>query len=302
MLMSERVTNMEKKKQRIVMDTIWIFIIFLLIIIHQDLPLNLFHISYHEWPDIAIFGYCLFYDTVILLLILLGFKKGKEEFLRGMSVFLFYLLASTYQYLPLELFQIDYTKWPAEALLSYSLIYELSMILIIIWSYFKEIKEQFLNFITHFKDYLKEYIKYWFIALGLMMVSNLIIKPFTSDIAKNEEQVRVLIKALPIYTFIVSVIFAPLIEELIFRFSIRKISCYTKYFFIFLSGLVFGFMHVIGNATVWTDWLFLIPYSIPGWVFAYTLLKSDNIFVPISLHTIHNGILVTLQIITFFAK
>lgn len=185
MLMSERVTNMEKQKQRIVIDTIWIFIIFLIIIIYQDLPLNLFHIPYHEWPDIAIFGYCLFYDTLILLLILLGFKKGKEEFLRGMSVFLFYLLASTYQYLPLDLCQIDYTKWPTEALLSYSLIYELSMILLIIWCYFKEIKVQFLNFIGHFKDYLKEYIKYWFIALGLMMISNLIIKPFTSDIDRK---------------------------------------------------------------------------------------------------------------------
>lgn len=288
---------MEKKNSRIIIDTIWIFIIFLLIIMHQKFPIHLFHLNYHEWSNIAIFSYCFIYDTVTLLLILLGFKKGKEEFLTGSSIFLFYLLASNYQNKILDFLGFN----SSFSIIAFSLIYELLMILIILWIYRKELLPQFKEYKNNFKKYISSYIKYWFIALGLMMLSNLIVQQFTSNLAKNEEQVRTLINFLPIYTFIVSVIFAPLIEELIFRFSIRKMSCKINWFFILVSGLLFGFMHVVGTATVWTDWLFLLPYSVPGWVFAYTLVKSNNIFVPISLHTIHNGILVTLQIIMLMA-
>lgn len=286
---------MEKKNTRIILDSIWIFIVFIIIISYQSLPLKWFSIPYHSWPNIAIFGYCLLYNIVILLLLLLGVKKGKEEFLKGISIFIFYLLALTNQYLPLELLGVKSLSLVANIV--YSLIFEFLIIMIIILIYRKEIIPQFLDYKKNFKSYIKSYIKYWFITLGLMILSNLLIKPFTSDMAKNEEQVQSIVNNLPIYGFIVSVIYAPILEELIFRFSIQKISCYKKYLFIFISGLLFGFMHIIGTATVWTDWLFLLPYSIPGWIFAYTLVKSNNIFVPVSLHTIHNGILVSLQIL-----
>lgn len=300
MVMSVRLKHMEKKNTRIIFDSIWIFMIFVIIISYQSLPLKWLSIPYHNWPNVAIFGYCLLYNGIILSLLLLGFKKGREEFLKGLSILLFYLIALTNQYLPLKLLGVESLSLLAS--ITYSLIFEFLIIFIIIIICRKEIIPQFLEYKKNFKNYIKNYIKYWFITLGLMIIANLFIQPFTSDIAKNEAQVQSLVNSLPIYAFIVSVIYAPILEELIFRFSIQKISCYKKYLFIFMSGLVFGFMHIIGTATVWTDWLYLLPYSIPGWVFAYTLVKSNNIFVPISLHTIHNGILVTLQIITFMSK
>lgn len=224
-------------------------------------------------------------------------KKNKKSFLIGILIFAFYFIASFYQDIPLKLLNINYQEWSNMAIIIYSLIYELLLILIVIFAYRKELIKQFIDYKNHIKGYLKVYIKYWFLALGLMYVSNLIILMFTSDIAQNEAQVRSLLDSFPLYTFIVTVIFAPVIEELIFRYSIRKICFQIKWLFIILSGLVFGAMHVFGNVTVWTDVLFIIPYSIPGWVFAYTLDKSDNIFVPISLHTIHNGILISLQLL-----
>lgn len=286
---------MEKKNTRIALDTIWIFIVFLILISSQSLPLKWLSIPYHTWPNIAIFGYCFLYNIIILSLLMLGFQKGKEEFLKGISIFLFYLLASTYQYLPLQLIGIKSISQLTNVI--YCLVYQLIIIIIILWFYRQEIIPQFKEYKKNFKKYIHRYIKYWFITLGLMMLSNLFIQLFTSDIAKNEEQVRSLTNSLPLYAFIVSVIYAPLLEELIFRFSIKKVCCHVTYLFIFVSGLLFGFMHIIGSATVWTDWLYLIPYSIPGWVFAYTLVKSNNIFVPIGLHAIHNGILITIQIL-----
>ena len=135
-----------------------------------------------------------------------------------------------------------------------------------------------------------------------MYVSNFIIIFITKDIAQNEQGVRALFAANPILTFILASLLAPILEELVFRLSIYKIIGKYKYLYIILSGLIFGSMHVLGNVSTWTDWLYLIPYSIPGCVFAYTLVKSDNIFVPISLHFIHNTFALLMQVIATFLK
>ncbi len=224
-------------------------------------------------------------------------KAKVKNFFVGLFVFILYFVATLNQELPLKLLHINYQAWNDYWLIFYSLIYELVLIGIIIAIYYKELKEQLQEYIRHANDYLKKYIKYWFIALGGMYVSNLIILSFFQNgIAGNEESVRQLLNYFPIYTFIASVVLAPFLEEIIFRYSFRKVCLQGKWIFIILSGLIFGGMHVVGNVQVWEDVLYLVPYSIPGIVFAYTLVKSDNIFVPITLHTIHNGILISMQI------
>ncbi|MBQ8234787.1 MAG: CPBP family intramembrane metalloprotease, partial [Bacilli bacterium] len=71
----------------------------------------------------------------------------------------------------------------------------------------------------------------------------------------------------------------------------------NKYLFIFISGFIFGSLHVFNDSMVISDLLYLIPYCTPGFIFAYILTKSDNIFNTIGLHFIHNGTLMTLQVV-----
>jgi len=204
-------------------------------------------------------------------------ENNRKHFFISLSIFIFYFLSSKCISLPLEIFRIDYQSWKPSSLMTYNVIYEILILTIIILVYFKEIEAQWKDYKKHIKEYLKNNIKYWFIALGLMCVSNLIINSIVQGIAQNEEQVRTLLGFFPVQTFILSVLLAPIIEELIFRFSIHKICFKIKWLFIPVSGLVFGLF--------------------PGIMFAYAYVKSNNIFVPISLHMIHNGILVTLQIL-----
>ena len=44
--------------------------------------------------------------------------------------------------------------------------------------------------------------------------------------------------------------------------------------------------------------LYIIPYSIPGLIFAYILTKTDNVLVTAGIHTFHNGILMSIQFLT----
>lgn len=228
-------------------------------------------------------------------------KEKKHDFkdmLKGFGVLLLYLIISSFPYEFLSIFNINYFDLNLVFKQIYLIIYEIILLLIIVYIYRKEFIPNFKDFIKNNITYFKKYIKYWFLMLGLMILSNVIVTSFTSTITSQNQQIIVdtLGKA-PIYTFFVTVFIAPILEELVFRLSFRKIFKHTNFLFIFFSGLIFGGMHVIGTLENLVDLLFIIPYSIPGFIFAYIYTKSKNICVPMSLHFIHNGIMMSLQIL-----
>ena len=216
--------------------------------------------------------------------------------LLGLFIYFFAMLTNL-NVIILKGLNINYQAWNDVQISIYLLSYQFIIIGIIIFLFWQTYKNNFIKFFSNFKKYISEYIKYWFIALGLMIISNALIQIVATGIAPNEEAVRETLNIQPLYTFIASVIIAPILEESVFRLSFRKIFANMNIVYILITGFAFGLLHVLGNVYVWTDWLYLLPYSIPGLVFAYTLVKSDNIFVPISLHTIHNGILITIQLL-----
>ena len=222
-------------------------------------------------------------------------KKELVKGFGGLSTYFLLLIFSPFiiKLLPIS---IETLRKPNNELL-FNIGYELFMLIIVFFILKDTIINDFKIFTKYITKFLKGYIKYWFIALGLMMVSNVFIQLFTKGIAQNEEAVRGLIKVNPILSVLLASVLAPLLEEFVFRLSLYKILSKRKWLFILLSGLLFGSMHVLPTAKIWTDYLFLIPYSIPGCVFAYTLYKSKNIFVPISLHFIHNTSAIIIQII-----
>ena len=131
-----------------------------------------------------------------------------------------------------------------------------------------------------------------------MVLSNSILALLSGGgIAGNEESVRAMFKLNPVYMYISAVIFAPLVEELVFRQGIRNI-CGKNIVFILVSGFVFGALHVFTSATTTLDLLYLIPYSALGIAFATMLYKTENIFVSMGFHFMHNGILMAIQFMT----
>jgi len=216
----------------------------------------------------------------------------------GTGVIFLYLIISAIPDQFLALLGINYINLSLLWKTIYLIIYEIILTLIIVYIYRKDVIPNFKDFIKNNITYFKTYIKYWFLMLFLMISSNLIVTMFTkNEIATNQETIIELLGKVPVYTFIVSVLVAPILEELVFRLSFRKIFAYTDSLFIFFSGLIFGGIHVISTVEHITDFLFIIPYSIPGFIFAYVYTKAKNICVPISLHFIHNGIMMSLQVI-----
>lgn len=157
----------------------------------------------------------------------------------------------------------------------------------------RDAKEYFKNFGKNFETSLK----YWFIGYAIMIVSNLVISfVFKKTIAGNEEAVRSYINAFPILMIFDVSVYAPFVEELTFRKSIRDVIN-NKWCYVLASGLLFGLLHIIGYIDNVSDLIYLIPYGSLGVCFALLYYKTDNIFSSIVVHSLHNSIAIFLYLV-----
>jgi len=167
-----------------------------------------------------------------------------------------------------------------------------------IWFYRKDLFTNFKNFFgKNFGKNIGFSLLFWICGLILMMISNNIISIIRDGaIASNEEGVRSLIDIAPWYMAFETIIFAPVVEELVFRKNIQTVF-HNKYLYVFVSGFVFGGMHVFFSMTSALDLLYLVPYCSLGFIFAALYQRTDNIFSTITVHSIHNTLAFLLYLV-----
>lgn len=127
----------------------------------------------------------------------------------------------------------------------------------------------------------------WLIMLIVITVFSVMLSSLTSDIPKNEEIIRQFIFKNPLITFINVAIFAPFIEEIIYRLYPRKFLN-NRIIFIIISSLVFGFIHVPNFFTSIEAFAHLLQYSLIGGFIANMYYKNNNIVSSMIFHSLHN--------------
>lgn len=271
-------------------------------------PLELFNISISDLNNTILTTYSIITiitSCLLTLLFIISFWKKNDKDLKirfkqigiGIGAMVLYFLLPYLEGVPFVIMGVDTTTLPIWVKIFYLTMYSVLTASLIMIIYNKKLSKDFKDMKKNSIKYFNKYIKYWLIGLFIMMVSNLFINLIvTNDIPSNEQAIRETFNISPLYIFFSAVIYAPIVEELIFRQSIKNIF-HNKWLFIIISGLLFGSMHVFGDFKNITDLLYIIPYSTPGIIFAYMLEDSDNICVPMSFHFIHNGILISLQFI-----
>lgn len=170
-------------------------------------------------------------------------------------------------------------------------------LLIVAW---EVLKNDFLNF-----NKSKKYLQAGLIGVLLIYAGNIIGNIVTILLeALFQERVIESLNQMSIVNILQSryaiiivftvVVMGPLVEEIIFRktiFSFFK----NKKAAIIVSSLAFGLIHVIGETSIQTMLITLIPYLIPGLIFGYIYAKNDeNIMVPLISHVILNAVSVIL--------
>lgn len=224
-------------------------------------------------------------------------EKYLKNALIGIIALLLYFFLPSFEGILFELFNINTETLPLSIKLFYSTAYDMFMISIMILLFYKNIKKDIADIKKNHKKYYSKYFNVYLIGLAVMMISNTIITLISNGgNSGNQEAINEMFEVAPAYMYFSAVIFAPIVEELTFRQAIKYIIP-NKILFIIVSGLLFGGLHVIGTTEVWTDLLYLVPYSALGVAFAYILQKTNNILVTIGLHFMHNGILMALQLL-----
>ena len=197
----------------------------------------------------------------------------------------------------LRLFGINYDNLSNILKIIFSLICDISFLGILFFKYKDSLIKDFKNYFNkNILINLKLSFNYWIVGLIIMVISNLIIAIITNGtLASNEEAVRELIDKFPMYMAFQVMLYAPFTEEIIFRKSIKD-ATNSKYLFIFLSGFIFGGLHVISSITSLIDLVYLVPYCSLGFIFAMLYHKTGNIFSTITAHSFHN----TLALLVYF--
>ena len=177
---------------------------------------------------------------------------------------------------------------------------DIQLILILWFIYRKDLKKEFIVFKNDFKYFVKTYIKYWYIGLILMSITNMLINLITKNpIAGNEEVVRSMLEKFPIYGIFSACISAPFVEEIVFRKTFKDVIT-NKYALMITCGLAFGLIHVMGTYESILDLLYIIPYGVFGYIFAFMYYKTQTIFVPMFMHFLHNSLLIIFFVIMNF--
>lgn len=165
-----------------------------------------------------------------------------------------------------------------------NIIISLIIIITLIITLKGDLKRDTKYYFKHFKQYIKYGLSTLFVCYILQIISTAFISPFITNIEQSIENERI-----TLYFAVQAILFAPIMEECMFRGLIKKVIK-NKYAFLIISSVFFGAMHILPYATSITELWLIIPYSIAGFALAYNYEKTGNLTSSIVLHMISNSI------------
>lgn len=221
-----------------------------------------------------------------------------KKIIKNLLILLSYFLYEAIVLIIINALDIDVSKLNFIQKNIYLFVIDIIYLVSLVFIYRKELKEDFKDFKENGAGYIFKYAPLYLLGVILMGITNaLLVKVTGMEMSTNEQNVRTLIKYYPLYMSFSSVMYAPIVEELIFRKSIKNLFN-DNVLFVLMSGLIFGLIHVVGTGNEGINEILMgIPYIIMGLDFAYIYAKTKNIFTTMTLHSIHNLTLLIIQFI-----
>lgn len=179
-------------------------------------------------------------------------------------------------------------------LLKINTIFDIIMLILTLLIFYSKLKRD----ITLFKNNFKAYIQYVLPKLGKMYLVYFILSSIAIALAGSSTSVnQETLESLPlIYTIPTAILWAPIVEEVIFRGCLRRFIKKDN-LYIIISALIFGLLHTMNETTITNMLLLSVPYSILGGFFAYLYAKTDNLTNNILCHSLHNTVAMIMSLL-----
>ena len=186
----------------------------------------------------------------------------------------------------------------ASALIAFDILYNVLIFLLVIYIFKNRYSRDFKEFKENFRSYISYIFKWWSIMLGLSLIVGIIrIVLGGSTVTANQDALN----SAPLwYIGPLAIIWAPVVEEAIFRGGIRRFIK-NDILFVIVSALLFGLLHTISTEIgIYNIMIQSLQYVVMGGVMAYVYTKTNNIYVNMGIHCIQNTIGVILMLIMSF--
>ena len=132
-------------------------------------------------------------------------------------------------------------------------------------------------------------LKQFIIIYGLTYVINYLYDLYNIGVSDNQDTIVNYIKyGNALISFFAVVICAPLVEELIYRYSI--FSLFNNRIISYIVSILFFMLpHMLSTTSDILTWFLLaIPYLISGFMLAYIYDSSKNIYASVIAHMLNN--------------
>ena len=155
----------------------------------------------------------------------------------------------------------------------------------------KESMQRFPRVVKFFESVLLTFVALYFIS-GI--TSTIVMLLTNTDQSANQMVIIEAFKENPALIGFSILIYAPFVEEMVFRGAIFR-GLRSRCSFVtagIISGLSFGLIHVFDSLIIgnFADLWYLLTYGALGFLFCYSYEKNHSIFAPMLLHFMNNSL------------
>lgn len=190
-------------------------------------------------------------------------------------------------------------NFPNEVNLYISLFSNFIFLSIVIYIYQDKLSKYCNNYKKKFKSNFLNGLKIFLIGICLYILFNTIINHLSIPILNSQTSLEKMLKTIPIIFVLNTLFYYPIIEELVFKLSLKEIIK-NKWCFVIVTGLLNAFFQIFFSVDNITDFVYLIPFTIFFASLSYIYYKTDNIVYPILFRICYNVIPCVIYIIDLF--
>ena len=173
-------------------------------------------------------------------------------------------------------------------------VFYIVMIVLSLWVFKDKLKGDFKLFRNNFKSYMGYILPRMAIFYLIFIVISFVSITISKTTANNQN----LVEQLPILLSLpLAIIYAPIVEEVLFRGCIRRFIPNDKVFIV-ISGIIFGLLHTIfSEATIFNIIVLALPYGAMGGFLAYIYVKTNNMMSNMACHALNNTVAMIFSIL-----
>ena len=205
-------------------------------------------------------------------------KAGKKELIQGGILLLVYFSQFVWAPFVPDSFEISIVV---------EIIFDIVVLVLAIVFFSKEL----LRDIKAWKGNVLAYLHYIFSKYGWGLLIYFAVMALAISLTGNSTSINQQgVDSLPLwYVFPAAVLWAPIVEEIVFRGVLRRFIK-KDIIFILVSAFVFGILHTYREDGIVNILVMSFPYATLGGIFAYVYTKTENITCNMFMHAFHNSI------------